>query len=168
MIAAIRDNNPVIYIDDRWLYNQETVVPKKIYEVPIGKGIIKKNGTDLTIAALSYLVPEAIKAAEKLSEEKISVEVVDIRTAKPLDIPLILKSVKKTGRLIIADPGWLTGGVSAEIAAQISNLGFQYLKCPVERHCLPDCPAPMSKTLEEKYYPKASDIINKIRKILIK
>jgi len=166
MIAAIKDNNPVVYIDDRWLYKVEDNVPKEIYSVPIGKGIIRKKGKDLTIAGISYMAAESLKAAESLAKEGIDVEVIDLRTAKPLDESILLESVKKTRRLVIADGGWRTCGLSAEISALISEKVFNRLKSPVIRVTLPDVPAPASSSLEKAYYPDSTTIINAIRKIL--
>jgi pyruvate dehydrogenase E1 component beta subunit len=166
MIAAIRDNNPVVYIDDRWLYGSEENVPKEVYSVPIGKGVIRKSGKDVTIAGISYMASEALKAAEELEKEKISAEVIDMRTIKPLDIELVVESVKKTGRLVIAEAAWLTGSVSGEIATEVQNRAFKYLKAPIERVCLPDCPAPTSCTLEKEYYISKNDIIKAVKKVL--
>ncbi|PIU99301.1 alpha-ketoacid dehydrogenase subunit beta [Candidatus Wolfebacteria bacterium CG03_land_8_20_14_0_80_36_15] len=167
MISAIKDPNPVIYIDDRWLYKEEGMVPKEIYSVPIGKGIIRKEGKDLTIVAISYLVREAMKAAEILKKQSIKAEVIDPRTISPLDIPLIIKSVKKTGRLLIADCGWLSGGIGADISARISESdAFKKLKKPIARIGLPDCPAPMSGPLEKTYYIWLEDIVKAAKKLM--
>jgi len=163
MIAAIKDENPVIYIDDRWLYRQEGVVPEEIYEVEIGKALIRKKGADLTLVSSSYMVTESLKAAQELIKEGIDVEVIDLRTVKPLDESLILKSVRKTGRIVIVDGGWKNCGVSADISALISEKGFKYLKEPVKRVTLPDSPAPASRMLENKYYPDSKNIIAAIR-----
>jgi len=167
MIAAIKDDNPVVFIDDRWLYSSEEIVPEEIYSVPIGKGIIRKSGSDVTIAGISYMASEALKAAEDLEKEKISAEVIDMRTVKPLDIELVVDSVKKTGRLIVAEAAWLTGSVAGEIVAEVQNRAFKYLKTPIERVCLPDCPAPTSCTLEKEYYIDKNDIISAVKKVLI-
>ena len=166
LISAILDENPVIYIDDKWLYQEEGEVPEEIYAVPIGKGEIKKEGKDITITAISYLVPEAIKAAKELKEEGIDAEVIDLRSVKPLDEKLILKSVAKTGRLVIADAGWETGGVSAEIAKKTYNGLFQKLKAPIEIVALPDVPAPASCSLEKEYYPDKNKIIKAVKKTI--
>ena len=167
MISAIKDPNPVIYIDDRWLYKEEGMVPKEIYSVPIGKGIIRKEGKDLTIVAISYLVREAMKAAEILKKQGINAGVIDPRTVSPLDMPLIIKSVKKTGRLLIADCGWLSGGIGADISARISESeAFKKLKKPIVRIGLPDCPAPMSGSLEKAYYLWAKDIVKAAKKLM--
>ena len=163
MIAAVRDENPVVYIDDRWLHRQEGVVPEEIYEVAIGRGIIRKKGADLTLVSSSYMVIESLKAAQELAEEGIDVELIDLRTVKPLDESLILKSIRKTGRIVIADGSWKNCGISAEISALVSEKGFKYLKAPVQRITLPDSPAPASCVLENKYYPDASNIIEAIQ-----
>ncbi|KHE92789.1 MAG: hypothetical protein K8F52_09955 [Candidatus Scalindua rubra] len=166
MVSAIRDNNPVIFIDDRWLYNIEDVVPEELYSVPIGKGIIRKEGKDVTIVATSYMVQEAIRAASSLENENIDAEIVDLRTIKPMDTALILESVKKTGRVVIADGGWRTCGLAAEISAQISENILSYLKSPVVRITLPDIPAPASSSLEKVYYPTSSNIISAVKSVL--
>lgn len=168
LISALEDNNPILYIDDRWLYEQEGEVPIEIYKVPIGKGAVRREGKDITIVAISYMVPEAVKAAEELVGSGINVEVIDMRSVKPLDIDIILESVKKTGRLVITEAAWLTGGTSAEIAAQIASKGFKYLKAPIERVCLPDCPAPTSGPLEKEYYINSKNVVIAIKKILSK
>ena len=158
MLAAIYDENPVIYIDDRWLYDNEGLVPRKAYSVPIGKGIIRKRGRDITVAAVSYMVQEVLKAQEILSEEGILLEVIDLRTIKPLDKKLLLNSVRKTGRLLVIDGGFKTCGFAAEVSATVSEEAFKYLKAPIWRVTLPDVPAPASCTLEKVYYPKSKDI----------
>ncbi len=159
MVAAIRDKNPVVFIDDRWLYGQTGPVPNEIYEVPIGRAIIRSSGTDLTIAAVSYMVLPSLGAVKPLASVGISAEILDLRTVKPLDEKALLASVKKTGRLLVVDGGWITGGFSGEVAARVADRGFRYLKAPIKRIGLPDCPAPASRTLEEAYYPNREDII---------
>jgi acetoin:2,6-dichlorophenolindophenol oxidoreductase subunit beta len=165
MVAAIRDANPVVYIDDRWLYRNEEPVPEELYEVEIGRGIIRKPGKDVTLVAVSYMAQEAMLAIEELSSAGIDVELIDPRTVKPLDVDLIVKSVRKTGRLVIADVGWLTCGVASEIAALVSEHAFQHLKAPVRRITLPDCPAPASLSLEKVYYKSSRDIVATIRNL---
>jgi pyruvate dehydrogenase E1 component beta subunit len=152
MIAAIKDKNPVLYIDDRWLYRVKGNVPKKIYSVPIGKGAVRKKGKDITVVGISYGAHQATLAYDELLKKGISAEIIDPRTVKPLDIPLILESVKKTKRLAVIDTGWKTGGIAGEIIASITEKGFQYLKQAPLRITLPDIPAPMARTLEEEYY----------------
>jgi pyruvate/2-oxoglutarate/acetoin dehydrogenase E1 component len=166
MVAAIKDNNPVIYMDDRWLYNLEGEVPKETYSVPIGKGIIRREGKDVTLVATSYMVVESVKASEELETEALEVEVIDLRSVKPLDETLLFDSIKKTGRLVIADGGWKTCGMAAEISALVSENVFDYLKAPVARVTLPDAPAPASRVLEKEYYPNSKTIADAVRVVL--
>jgi len=166
MIAAIRDPNPVIFIDDRWLYQCEDVVPEEIYEVEIGKGILRKKGADITLVAVSFMAYESTKALEGLTREKIDVELIDLRTIKPIDQDIILKSVKKTGRLLIADGGWKTCGLAAEISAIVSENGFEYLKAPIKRVTLPDCPAPASSVLEKEFFKYSHDIAEGVKQVM--
>jgi len=165
MIAAIRDPNPVVFVDERLLYRVEDAVPEEIYTVEIGKGLVRKEGKDVTIVAVSLMVHEAMKAAESLASEGMDVEVIDLRTVKPLDKELILSSVRKTGRIVIADIGWKSFGISAEISALVAEHAFDALKAPILRVALPDCPAPASRKLEEAYYPTAEHIVQTVRKI---
>ena len=165
MIAAIRDDNPVVYIDDRWLYEREDNVPEEMYEVEIGKGIVRREGKDLTLISVSYMAYESMKAARELEEEGIDVELIDLRTVKPLDEEIILESLRKTGKAVIVDGAWKTCGLSAEVSALLSEKGFNYLKAPVKRITLPESPAPASCELEKEYYPTHLDIINAIRKL---
>lgn len=166
MIAAIKDDNPVIYIDDRYLYKLEEDVPEEVYSVPIGKGVVRKEGKDITLVSVSYMVLESLKAAQELAKEGVDVELVDLRTVKPLDEALLLESVKKTGRLVIADGGWKTCGIASEISAMIVENAFEYLKAPIKRVTLPDVPAPASSVLEKEYYHDSEDIKCAIKKIL--
>jgi len=166
LVAAIRDENPVIYVDDRWLYPQEGPVPEEIYEVPIGKGIIRKKGADLTLVSSSYMVIESLRAAQELAEDGIDVELIDLRTVKPLDEDILLKSIKKTGKMVIADGGWKNCGISADVSALVSEKAFQYLKAPIRRVTLPDSPAPASRMLEKKYYPDAKNITATARDLI--
>ncbi len=166
MIAAIREPNPVVFIDDRWLYKLEEPVPEEIYEVEIGRGNVVRPGNDVTVVASSFMVQESIKAAEMLVKEGINVEVVDLRTIKPLDENLILASVQKTGRLVVVDGGWRTCGLAAEVSALVSERAFGALKAPVVRITLPDCPAPASAILENAYYRTSTDIIRAVKSIL--
>ena len=166
MVAAIKDNNPVVFIDDRWLHSEEGEVPETPYIVPIGKANILQKGHDLTIIAASFMLKLARETVRKLNEIGIQIELVDLRTIKPIDTETIINSVKKTGRALIVDPGWRTYGMAAEIAAIIQEHAFGALKAPVARICLPDAPAPASRSLEELYYPTADTILEQAKKIL--
>jgi len=168
LVSSILDDNPVIFIDDRWLYGIQGDVPEEIYSIPIGKGVVRKEGKDITLVATSYMVHEAEKAAELLGEEGIDVEVIDLRTIKPLDEDLLFESVRKTGRLAIADGGWKTCGVAAEISALISENIFEHLISPIVRVTLPDTPAPASSKLEKEYYPTYKNIMVAVRNMVKK
>lgn len=165
MIAAIRDANPVVFVDARALYKFEDIVPEEPYSVEIGKGCVRREGKDVTVVAVSFMVHEAMRAAQILAAEGVDVEVIDLRTIKPLDRELILQSVKKTGRLVIADVGWKSFGMSAEISAMVAEAAFGSLKAPVLRVALPDCPAPASEVLEDAYYQGADQIVGTIREL---
>lgn len=158
MISAIYDGNPIMYIDDRWCYDQEGPVSENMDPIPIGKGEILSSGTDITVVATSYLVNETLISIEEMKSKGISVELINLRTIKPWDVELVTESVKKTGRLIIADSGWSEGGISAEISSSITGSMFGKLKSPVLRVALPNIPAPCSRTLEKIYYPDSSTI----------
>jgi pyruvate/2-oxoglutarate/acetoin dehydrogenase E1 component len=166
MISAIKDDNPVVYIDDRWLHDSEGFVPEEIYEVPIGKALVRREGDDVTIVTTSYISLHAAEAAVELAQEGVRTEIIDIRTIKPLDKELIIESVKKTGRLVVTDVGWKAFGMAAEISSMVFEEAFDYMKSPVVRVALPDVPAPASRTLEDVYYPKKKDIIDAVRKVL--
>jgi pyruvate dehydrogenase E1 component beta subunit len=158
MLAAIADENPVVILDHRFNFNTLGLVPSGPYTVPIGKGIIRRTGRDVTVVAVSHLVTDAFHAAQEVSSEGIEVEIIDPRTLRPLDEELILDSVAKTGRLIIADCGWKTGGVTAEIGAMVAEKGFSYLKAPVMRLASPDLPTPAAGNLEEAFYISRNDL----------
>jgi pyruvate/2-oxoglutarate/acetoin dehydrogenase E1 component len=168
MISAIKDDNPVVYMDDRWLYPVEEEVPEDIYSVPIGKGIVRRHGLDITVAAISYMVGESVKASKELERERIDTEVIDLRSVKPLDETLLFESVKKTGRLVVADGGWKTCGMAGEVSARVAENILEYLKAPISRVTLPDVPAPASRTLEKEYYPDSKKIVEAVKAILKK
>lgn len=166
MVAAIEDDNPVVFVDDRRLYNTEGDVPEELYSVPIGKGIVRKPGKDVSVIASSYLVGEALKAASVLEKSGVDMEVVDLRTVKPLDKSLILKSVEKTGRVVIVDPGWKTCGLAAEVAAIIAENHPGWLKSPIRRVTLPDIPAPAARSLEDTYYIGSKNIVDAVSRTM--
>jgi pyruvate/2-oxoglutarate/acetoin dehydrogenase E1 component len=166
LAASIEDDNPVVYIDDRWLYTYTGEVPEKLYTTPIGKGIMRRKGKDATVIATSYLTCQASEAAATLEQDGIEVEIIDLRSLKPLDENLLVGSVKKTGRAVIVDGGWKTCGVSAEIAALLVEKAFRHLKAPIVRVSLPDTPAPASSALESVYYPNAKSIAAAVKQVL--
>ena len=166
--SVIRDNNPVISFESTRLMGFEGEVPDEDYTIPLGKADIKREGTDVTIVALAWLVHEALAAAETLDKEGVSVEVLDPRTLVPLDHEAIRASVQKTGRLVIADEAGPTAGVSAEIAAVAAEDAdtFAKLKAPIKRVCALHVPIPYSPKLEDHVFPDRDNIIAGVREIL--
>jgi len=166
LIAACKDKNPVLFIDDRWLYQTTDFVPKKMYNIPIGKAKIRKKGKDITIVSSSYMSTEVLKAAFILEEKAISAEVIDLRSLKPIDKNTIFSSVKKTKRLVIVDGGWKTCGAASEISAIVAEQMLKELTTPIKRITLPDLPAPASCNLEKKYYNDSNTIAKEIQNIM--
>lgn len=166
LLSAIDDENPVVYLEHRWLHGIFGEVPTEPYRVPIGKAKIVKPGTDVTVVACSHMTFEAFKAAQLLEKEGLSVEIVDIRSLKPLDKETILESVRKTGRLIVADPDWKTVGFSSEILAVAAEEALFALKCPPIRVTYPDRHTPTSWVLSNHYYPTARHIAEAICKVM--
>ena len=166
LIAAAHDGNPVMYIDDRWLYGEMGDVPEEMYSVPIGRATVRRRGRDITLVAASYIAAESVKAVEIMAERGVDAELIDLRSIKPWDREMVFESVQKTGRLVVADGGWSTCGVAAEIAATVAGEAFHHLKAPILRVTLPDAPAPMSAPLEEAYYIGADSIVAAVGKFL--
>src|SRR5208337_601675 len=163
-----RDNNPVISFESSRLMGRKGPVPDEDYTIPLGQADIKREGTDVTVVALAWLVHEALAAAEELAQEGISVEIVDPRTLVPLDQATIRRSVQKTGRLVIADEAGPTAGFSAEVAAVATEdmATFARLKAPVKRVCALQVPIPYSPVLENHVFPDRNRIIAGIREVL--
>ena len=158
LIASVEDNNPVVFLEHRWLYDVAGKVPEGVYRVPLGQARVVKQGCDVTIVSTSYMTLEACRAAEVLADDDVKAEVIDVRTLKPLDKTLILESVKKTGRLIVADTGWKTVGFAAEVVAMVSEELMHELKSAPQRIASPDSPTPSSSALARHYYPRAVHI----------
>lgn len=158
LVAAIRDPNPVVYIEDRWLYDEKAVVPEGEFTSPLTGARIVAHGTDVTVVSSSYLLSETSRALPALREADISVELIDLRTLTPVDSTTVQQSVQKTGRLVIVDGTWKTGGVAAEVSAMIAEKGFEFLSGPIVRVALPDTPAPASAPLEQAYYLDRQEI----------
>ena len=167
LIAAVRDGNPVMYIDDRWLYDEAGDVPEEMYSVPIGKAAIRRVGTDVTLVATSHAASLARKASTILEGRGIEAEVIDLRSIKPWDQECVLRSVRKTGRLVVADAAWKTCGVAAEVAATAAGELLDDLKAPIARVCLLDAPAPTSRSLERAYYLSVEAIVSAAEKVLV-
>ena len=167
LIAGVQDDDPVVFVDDRWLYQIVGPVPEEMVTVPIGQAALRREGRQLTIVANSYLAVEAERAAEELAQTGIDAEVVDLRTIRPIDTSTILTSVRKTGYLLVVDGGWAACGLSAEVAAIVAESdAVGALKAPIQRLTLPPAPAPMASTLEAVYFRRAKDIVAAARKML--
>ncbi len=166
LASAIRDDNPVIVIEHRWLYWQEGLVPEGEFTIPLGTENLIREGKDITIVATSWMNVEALKAAEVLQRRGVSVEIVDPRTIAPLNDDLMVRSVKKTGHCIVADNDWAFCGFGAELAARIAEKCFDALKSPVQRIGFAQTPCPTARHLENEFYPNAVTIIRAIEKKL--
>jgi len=164
--AALKERGPVLFVEGAMLYKSKGEVPDGYYEVPFGQAEVKRGGKDITVVAISRMVPEALAAAESLASSKgIEVEVVDPRTIQPLDKKTIVDSVKKTGRLVVASDDMKTGGVGAEIGATVYEEAIDYLKAPLVRVCSPDIPVPFAPPLEREYMPNAQKLEQAIEKL---
>ncbi len=165
MAAAIQNPDPVVFVDDRWLYNIEGVVPEALYTEAIGVAKVRRSGNDLTIVSASHATQLALQAHAVLAQEGISAEIVDLRTVKPLDIQTLAASVSKTGRALVVDGAWHTCGISAEVSALLHERCFTCLKMPVARLTIPDIPAPAARTLEERYYITTERLVQAAREL---
>jgi len=164
--TAIRDDNPVIFIEHKMLYNVTGLVPEEEYTIPFGQAKITRKGTDVTVIANSFILPRALEAADKMEKEGISVELIDPLTLVPLDEETIIESVLKTGRLIVVHEANKRGGFGAEIVARVAESeAFHYLKAPVKRVAGLEVPVPYSAKLEEYWMPSTDNIINAIKQM---
>ena len=163
--SALRDPNPVMFIEHKLLYNTKGLVPDGEYTVPLGKADVKRSGTDATVVTWSRTVLHALEAADLAAADGIDVEVIDLRCTVPLDIDTVVESVKKTGRLVVAHEAHRRLGVGAEIAALVQELAFDYLDAPVERVGAQDIPTPYSKPLEDEALPDAAKIVQAIKRV---
>lgn len=164
--TAIRLDDPVIFVEHKLLYNTEGPVPEEEYTIPFGVADVKREGTDCTVVATSRTVLMALKAAEVLEKEGISVEVVDPRTLFPLDTETIVQSVKKTSRLVVAHEAPERGGFGAEVVAQIAERAFAYLDAPIQRVCGPSVPAPFARHLENSIIVDEQKIADRVRRLV--
>ncbi len=168
LMSAIRDPNPVIFLENEMLYGHSFDVPDEVEPIEIGKGKIVRPGNDVTITAFSIQVGMALTAAEILASDGIDCEVIDLRTIKPLDTDLINGSVRKTNRLVAVEEGWFFGGVSTTIATIIMQESFDYLDAPIETVTAKDVPLPYAANLEKAALPSVDDIVNAVRKVCYK
>ena len=165
--AAIRDPDPVLYLEPKYLYRRiKYEIPADDYVVPIGKGVIRKPGRDITVATYGTMLYVALESAHQLEREGISLEIIDLRSLLPFDEDMVMTSVKKTGRLILLHEDTLTGGLGGEIAARVVDQAFLYLEAPIKRITAPDTPVPFAPPLEEFFLPKSSDVNRVARELM--
>jgi pyruvate dehydrogenase E1 component beta subunit len=166
--SAIRDDDPVIFMESEQMYGDKGEVPEGEYTLPIGVAEVKREGKDVTIVSFGKIIKEAYKAADELAKEDISCEIVDLRTVRPMDHKTIIESVKKTNRLIILEEAWPFGNVSTEITYQVQSQAFDYLDAPIEKINTADTPAPYSPVLLKEWLPNSNDVIKAVHKVLYK
>ncbi|RMH36187.1 MAG: alpha-ketoacid dehydrogenase subunit beta [Nitrospirae bacterium] len=162
LLASIADPNPVLFIEHRWLHDLVDDVPAGRYAIPLGQAKMLREGHDVTIVSTSFMTVEALRAAARLMQAGISATVVDVRSLRPLDEQSILAAIRNTGRVVIADTGWKSFGVSAELCAMIVEQSWKDLRHPPVRIGLPDCPTPTSHALAKYFYPTADDIVRHV------
>ena len=166
--SAIRDNDPVIFMESEQMYGDKGEVPEEEYLIPIGKAEVKIPGKDVTIVSFGKIMKEAIIAIEELKKEGIEAELIELRTIRPLDMNTIIESVKKTNRLVILEESWPFGNISTEITYQVQNQIFDYLDAPIEKINTADTPAPYSPVLLAEWIPNSKDVIKSVKKVLYK
>jgi pyruvate dehydrogenase E1 component beta subunit len=166
--AAIRDNDPVIFMESEQMYGDKSEVPEGEYILPLGVADVKREGTDVTIVSFGKILKEAFLAADELAKEGISCEIIDLRTVRPLDYDTVLNSVKKTNRLVVLEEAWPFGSVASEITYMVQEKAFDYLDAPVQRITTADTPAPYSPVLLKEWLPNAQDVIKAVKKVMYK
>lgn len=164
--AAIRDDDPVIFMESEQMYGDKMEIPEGEYIIPIGVADIKREGSDVTVVSFGKIIKEAYKAADELAKEGISVEIIDLRTVRPMDHKTILESVKKTNRLVILEEAWPFGSVSSEITFRVQDKAFDYLDAPIKRITTADAPAPYSPVLLEEWLPNANDVVSAVKEVM--
>ncbi len=164
--SAIREDNPVVFLEHKMLLSLTGEVPEEEYTIPLGKADIKREGSDVTVVAIEFMVHRALAAAAKLQQKGISIEVIDPRTLVPLDKQTIIDSVKKTGRLVIMNEDPKTGSAAGEISAIVAEEAFDLLDAPIKRVCAPDTPVPSSEVLEKFWMPDEEDLIEAVTEIM--
>ena len=164
--AAIRDNDPVIFMESEQMYGDKGEVPQGEYVLPIGVAEVKQQGGDVTIVSFGKILKEAQKAVDALAKENISCELIDLRTIRPLDMDTILNSVKKTNRLVILEESWPFGNISTEITYQVQSQAFDYLDAPVQKINTADTPAPYSPVLLQEWLPNHEDVMRAVKKVM--
>jgi pyruvate dehydrogenase E1 component beta subunit len=166
--SAIKDNDVILFLESELMYGDQMNIPNKEYYLPLGKSIIKKPGSDLTLVSFGKILTLAFKASKELEKENINIEIIDLQTIRPLDYKTILKSVKKTNRLLILEESWPFCSISSEITYLVQKYAFDYLDSPIKRITLEDTPAPYAKNLIKLWYPSKEKIITSAKKLLYK
>ena len=166
--SAIRDDDPVIFMESEHMYGDKGEVPEGEYTLPIGVAEVKREWKDVTIVSFGKIIKEAYKAADELAKKDISCEIIDLRTVRPMDHKTIIESVKKTNRLVILEEAWPFGNVSTEITYQVQSQAFDYLDAPIEKINTADTPAPYSPVLLKEWLPNSNDVIKSVHKVLYK
>ena len=164
--AAIQDPDPVIFMESEQMYGDKGEVPQGEYTIPLGVADVIRNGSDVTVVSFGKILKEALKAADTLSGQGISLEIIDLRTIRPLDMDTIISSVKKTNRLVILEEAWPFGSIASEIAFQVQDKAFDYLDAPVQKINTADTPAPYSPVLLEEWLPSAQDVIDAVNRVM--
>lgn len=164
--SAIRDDDPVIFMESEQMYGDKGEVPEGEFSIPLGVADIKREGNDVTIVSFGKIIKEAYKAADELEKEGVSCEIIDLRTVKPLDYDAVVNSVKKTNRLVILEEAWPFGNVATEITYHIQSNAFDYLDAPIVKINTADTPAPYSPVLLEEWLPNAKDVVEAVKKVL--
>ena len=164
--SAIRDNDPVIFMESEQMYGDKGEVPEGEYTLPLGVADIKRSGKDVTLVTYGKMLKEAFKASEELIKEGIDTEIIDLRTIRPMDYEAIFESVKKTNRLVILEESWPFGNISTEITYQVQNEIFDYLDAPIEKINTADTPAPYSPLLLKEWLPNHEDVIKAVKKVM--
>ncbi len=167
--SAIRDDDPVIFMESEQMYGDKMMLPEEEYTIPIGKAKLVKEGSQVTVVTYGKILKQVIAAAEKIEKEmNISVEVIDLRTIRPLDYEMIVASVKKTNRLVVVEEAWPFGSVATEITYHVQQHAFDFLDAPIKRITTADAPAPYAENLFNEWYIKIEDIINAIKEVAYK
>jgi pyruvate dehydrogenase E1 component beta subunit len=164
--SAIRSNDPILFIEHATLYQSKGEVPDGDYTVPIGKSKVQREGKDVTIITYSKMLEVSLKAADELAKEGIEAEVVDLRSLRPLDMEPVIESFKKTNRAVVAEEGWKSYGVGAEVAARIYEQAFDYIDAPIKRVAQSEVPLPYSKALEQSALPQVADVVRAVKEVL--
>ncbi|MDC1048655.1 pyruvate dehydrogenase complex E1 component subunit beta [Flavobacteriaceae bacterium] len=164
--SAIRDNDPVIFMESEQMYGDKGEVPEGEYTLPLGVADIKRSGKDVTLVTYGKMLKEAFKASEELIKDEIDTEIIDLRTIRPMDYEAIFESVKKTNRLVILEESWPFGNISTEITYQVQNEIFDYLDAPIEKINTADTPAPYSPVLLKEWLPNHEDVIKAVKKVM--